>query len=230
MRPIYLFFSLALLFLFALPADPFEGEGSGIDEIGEEEARRIHESFNIYSVLQSHQADLGETSAWDVAETILDESLKHSVDPMLVLAIMRVESGFRHNKISAQGARGLMQVRPIVAEELAGKWEFTREDQEDKLNDPVFNVRLGISYLGFLKDRFRDLRLALTAYHQGPGRVKDALARREKLSLEYAGRVLSTYRKYFQREWRSEKVPAETRNDPKFKKKDSASTQNRLSL
>lgn len=224
MRPIHLFFSLALLFLFALPTDPFEGESSGIDEIGEEEARRIHESFNIYSVLESHRADLGGTSAWDVAETILNESLKHSLDPMLVLAIMRVESGFRHNRVSAQGARGLMQVRPVVAKELASRREFGPEER-DGPTDPILNIRLGISYLGFLKDRFRDLKLALTAYNQGPSRVKDALEKGEKPALEYAGRVLSAYRKYSQREWQSEKAPAESAgNDLKFRKKDPAST------
>jgi soluble lytic murein transglycosylase-like protein len=108
------------------------------------------------------------------------------------------------------GARGLMQVRPIVAHalasELLGKESGTNEALEPyfarfgpeqlDLEDPVLNIKLGISYLYLLKKSFRDLTLALTAYNRGPTEVKNRLEEDEAVPLDYANRVFSAYHGY----------------------------------
>lgn len=145
---------LAFFFLLFLPTDPFDGENVWqIDEIGEKEARWIHESFNVYTVLKANDIDLSDSSIWDVARTILHESVKHSLDPMLVLAMIKVESSFHHNAVSTRQAQGLMQVRPVVADVLGKEIELGRGESTKKIHDPLVNIKLGVSYLAYLQDK-----------------------------------------------------------------------------
>ena len=140
--------------------------------------------------------------AWGISRTILDESRHHAFDPLLVLAVIAVESGFQDTAASAEGARGLMQIQPYVARALAEQWRsLYRTDKHlieelPNLDDPTVNIKLGVFYLHSLKKSFPDLKLALTAYNRGPTEVKNRLAEEEVVPLEYAMRVLSTYQSY----------------------------------
>jgi soluble lytic murein transglycosylase-like protein len=85
------------------------------------------------------------------------------VDPALVAAVARTESGFDPGATSASGARGLMQLMPATAQALGVADPY----------DPAQNVRGGASYLRELLERFHgDVRLALAAYDAGPGAVE----------------------------------------------------------
>jgi soluble lytic murein transglycosylase len=162
----------------------------------EAEAKRFHEISNIYSVLRSHKMDLSQGSVWAVAETLWKESKKYSLEPMLVLALIKVESHFRHRAISTEGARGLMQLRPSVADVLAGEAALERWEGKKSLDDPIINIKLGVFYLGYLKGRFGDLNIALTAYNWGPTMVQKRMERGLALPSGYARKVLSTSRSY----------------------------------
>ncbi len=198
---------LAFLFLLFLPTDPLDGENIWkIDEIGEKEAKWIHESFSVYAVLKANRVDLSDSSIWDVARTILHESVKHSLDPMLVLAMIKVESSFLHNAVSTHQAEGLMQVRPVVADALGKEIKLGGGESAKKIHDPLVNIKLGVSYLAYLQERIRSLKLALAAYNWGPTRVQTQIASGGPLPLEYARRVLSTYRLYQEQDWQTEKV------------------------
>ena len=72
---------------------------------------------------------------------------------------------------------------------------------ESKLMDPIVNVKIGTAYLSHLKEMFNDVRLALTAYHSGPTRVKLKLAAKDRIRFAYAGRVLSAKRS-FEKNWK----------------------------
>jgi len=170
----------------------------GIDQIDVARANAIRKTYDIFSILQSHRIDLSEASVWHVAETILEESEKYSLDPMLILAIINVESSFRHRAVSPRGARGLMQIRPFVADALVTEMEFKRWEGKEGLDDPITNIKLGIFYLASLRERFGDLKVALTAYQWGPTEIKTRLERRETLPVGYARRVLSSYSGYTQ--------------------------------
>ena len=85
------------------------------------------------------------------------------LDPALVRAVIRKESGFRPCAVSSQGAMGLMQLMP----ETAAHFNLT-----DPFN-AVENVKAGTQFLKQLMDRFKgDLKLTLAAYNAGPGRVE----------------------------------------------------------
>jgi soluble lytic murein transglycosylase-like protein len=88
---------------------------------------------------------------------------RHHVDGLLLAAIVEVESDFSARAVSSQGAMGLMQVIPDVAQDYG---------VEGDLLDPYVNVEVGSRYFrGLLKDYKGDLERALAAYNAGPGVV-----------------------------------------------------------
>ena len=87
---------------------------------------------------------------------------EHQLDPVLVVAIMAIESGFQPKAHSHKGARGLMQLIPETAARfrVANVW------------DPEQNIRGGMQYLRFLLQLFDgDVTLAAAAYNAGEGAV-----------------------------------------------------------
>lgn len=107
-----------------------------------------------------------------VATTVLTESTRAGVDPLLVVAIIHVESSFNPRARSRAGALGLMQVRVRTFREQL-HWPGAR--RADAL-DPHTNVQAGVRYLGRLLDMFGTTDLALMAYNAGPGRIQRLLA------------------------------------------------------
>lgn len=190
--------ALGVLTFFVLaPTRPMAGETKGwMDPTSVNEAKQAHEISHIYLVLKHHEIDLCDSSAWKVAETIQQESQKHALNPALVLAVIRVESSFRHRAVSTKGARGLMQVRDVIAPALAEQAQVEIEDTEKGLEDPVLNIKLGVFYLSYLKKIFNDLKLALTAYNWGPTRVQQIISNGEEPPRGYADRVLTAYQAY----------------------------------
>lgn len=90
---------------------------------------------------------------------------EYRLDPGLVLAVMRAESGFNPLALSAKNAQGLMQLIPETAERFAVRDAF----------DPVENLRGGMRYLRWLLSYFEgDVRLALAGYNAGEGAVNQA--------------------------------------------------------
>ncbi len=114
-----------------------------------------------------------------LAQAIADESRAAGLDPLLVLAVIQVESAFVESAVSPMGARGLMQLQPVTLQYVAEREGLTLSRKELDA-DPVLKVRLGIRYLRSLSTRFGgDLNLALMAYNAGPTRVAQALKSRE---------------------------------------------------
>lgn len=193
---------LCLVVVVLNPVHPFRGESNHrLDLASQTASNQDHELFRIYSVLKSRRIDLQEASAWAVSEAILAESLKNSLDPLLVLAVIEVESSFRHTAISHRGARGLMQIRPFVANDLADKVDLgvdfaPRKIHPEALDDPILNIKLGAFYLRYLNRRFRDMKLALSAYNWGPTEISNRLYTQEPVPLGYATKVLSAYHSY----------------------------------
>ncbi|RAV10565.1 lytic transglycosylase domain-containing protein [Paenibacillus contaminans] len=98
-------------------------------------------------------------------------SKKHKVDPLLVAAIIRVESNYRTDPRSKKGAIGIMQIMPDTAE-----WLFEREGFRSfslaDLDDPYINIEVGTKYLNLLSIQFKDnLTQVIAAYNAGPGNV-----------------------------------------------------------
>jgi len=111
------------------------------------------------------------------------EALRHGFDPLLIVAMIAVESGFDPAAQSEHGALGLMQVVP--------KWHLDKidarvagEPQPDHLFVPEVNIAVGVEVLAEGLRRYGSLEKALLYYH---GSVNDPTAR-------YSKRVLALYR------------------------------------
>ncbi len=86
----------------------------------------------------------------------------HGLDPALVKAVIKCESGFDPWAQSPKGAQGLMQLMPSTQTMLGVSHPF----------NPQHNVEAGARYLAMLKQTFSgDVRLALAAYNAGPQAV-----------------------------------------------------------
>lgn len=96
-------------------------------------------------------------------KTILLNSLDAKVSPALVLALIWVESAGKPTARSNKDAQGLMQLIPATAE------RFGVADA----NDPMQNIKGGVTYLNWLMNEFdADPLLALAGYNAGENAVK----------------------------------------------------------
>lgn len=113
---------------------------------------------------------------------------RYNVDPNLIKAVIRTESGFDRYAVSRQGAQGLMQLMPGTAREL---------NVSDPFN-PSQNIDGGTRYLRSLLDTFNgDLTLTLAAYNAGPTLVKRVRrVPRIPETITYVQRVLAYYQGY----------------------------------
>ena len=90
--------------------------------------------------------------------------------------MIRRESEFDPEVISPVGARGLMQLMPKTAKEMADKTGIVYS-KDRLLSDPTYNVKLGIAYLDELSDRFDgNIILVSAAYNAGPTRLDKWIA------------------------------------------------------
>lgn len=113
---------------------------------------------------------------WPWRELIEVEAREFGVDPYLLAAVIRQESGFRRAVTSRAGARGLMQLMPgtaaLTASRLGVPW------RERLLTMPDANLHLGAAHLAMLLRRYRGAVVtALAAYNAG-ARPAERWARR----------------------------------------------------
>ncbi|MET0586852.1 MAG: lytic transglycosylase domain-containing protein, partial [Candidatus Binatia bacterium] len=140
---------------------------------------------------------------WRVAEVVWEECAKRKIDPLLVLALIKIESGFQYAAVSPVGARGIMQIMPDTARSLThsiGGNDGIRPTafRPEALDDPLLNIRLGVYYLHGLKTQFQDLNLTLSAYNFGPAELQNRLDNNLDYSSDFAALVLDAYQRYQQ--------------------------------
>jgi len=108
-----------------------------------------------------------------VARALASEAEAVSVDPLLVLAMIEVESGYDADAASPAGARGLMQLLPATMQREAALLGL----DDASPDDPVANVRAGIRYLRRCLDAYPGHHdLALMSYNSGPNRVLEFIS------------------------------------------------------
>jgi soluble lytic murein transglycosylase-like protein len=106
--------------------------------------------------------ELGTTGNPTYDGFVKQSAARHGVDPNLVFAVMRQESGFNSRAVSYKGASGLMQLMPATA----------RRFGVTNIFDPAQNIDAGTKYLRFLLDMFNgDVKLALAGYNAGENAV-----------------------------------------------------------
>ena len=99
----------------------------------------------------------------DVVQLVERWAPQYSIDPALVMALIRVESKFDATAVSPKNAQGLMQLIPATASRFGVKNAF----------DIVDNLKGGLAYLRWLMSYFKgDVPLVLAAYNAGEQAVE----------------------------------------------------------
>ena len=103
---------------------------------------------------------------------VFKNAKQFSLQPGYVYGVMRQESAMNSIAKSHAGARGLMQLMPATAKEVAGKLNVSAPNTSSLLQ-PSLNVKLGSKYLRLMLDRYDNQQVLATAsYNAGPHRVK----------------------------------------------------------
>ncbi len=116
---------------------------------------------------------------------IEDVARRHSVDPNLVRAMIKVESNFNPHARSRKGAMGLMQLMPSTARDLNVYNPY----------DPAQNLDGGIRHIkSLLEQNGGDVALSLAAYNAGQGAVnRHRGVPRYKETQDYVKRITEMY-------------------------------------
>jgi len=94
----------------------------------------------------------------------------YGLDPYLVAAIIKTESGFDKDIVSSMGAVGLMQIMPSTGEWIARQLNIENFSIEMLKNEDV-NIEMGCWYLNYLKNQLKYTNEMLAAYNGGIGNV-----------------------------------------------------------
>lgn len=117
--------------------------------------------------LEKRVERVDKSKAWQLSKRqlqgLVDPIAKvMKVDPLLVQAVIEIESARNVNATSNKNAQGLMQLIPETAKRFGVKNSY----------DPRQNIRGGISYLRYLLSYFAgDVDLVLAAYNAGENAV-----------------------------------------------------------
>lgn len=113
---------------------------------------RVAKPFRPRGVQQVAYAEIAEKAA-----------ARYGVDPVLVNAVIQVESNFDPRAVSRKGAQGLMQLMPATAD---------RFDVKDAF-EPAQNIEGGVKYLKALHEMFDgDTTLVVASYNAGENAVR----------------------------------------------------------
>lgn len=100
------------------------------------------------------------------------EAARNNIDPVLAQSLMREESYFNPMAVSSSDARGLMQLLPTTAQEVAKQMGLSGYTTIS-LFSPEINTKLGSRYLGYLHKTFQGKSMpSVGAYNGGPNAMK----------------------------------------------------------
>jgi len=106
-------------------------------------------------------------------DEIKQGAAKYELDPLLIAAIIRVESNFRPSAVSPKGAVGIMQIMPDTADWILKQDDFGAITAKDVGNQVHTGIAMGAWYVKELHRQFDgSLTKALAAYNAGPGKVR----------------------------------------------------------
>ena len=125
--------------------------------------------FGGWRVWRSDAVQMRFVYMWPYQNEIVTYANKNNIDPFLVAAVIKNESGFKPGAVSPVGAIGMMQIMPETGEWIARQMGLSSYRMQ-QLYDPKTNIRMGCWYLSELKYEFRgNMVLQMLAYNAGRG-------------------------------------------------------------
>lgn len=146
-------------------AQPKEADNStsGFKSILSEALQDYENRDNSQYILSPYNKSFKySTIQGDIENLISQHASENDLEPNLIKAVIKAESGFNPTAISPAGAEGLMQLMPSTASGLGVV----------NTMDPNQNIAGGSAYLRKMINKFGSVPLALAAYNAGPGAVE----------------------------------------------------------
>lgn len=140
---------------------------------------------NLVSSSSVTRTSLGKAYSGKYSEYVNKYAGQYNVDPLLIAAIIKQESGFNPNLKSKAGAMGLMQLMPSTAKQYGVKNAY----------DPEQNIKAGIQHFVKSLEKFNgNIELALKEYNAGSGNMNRYNNNPPfKETQEYSKKVLAYY-------------------------------------
>lgn len=161
--------------------------------------KELRQKVKIAEILDRHtRRRLSDEVLSLLVENVYTNSKTFGYDPLLVLAVIHVESYFdpqakgQYKSGKYSGAFGLMQLKVATAREVAQSLNIPFNGVKD-LYKPEINIPLGVAYLTQMISWFQSLKLGILAYNQGPGTIRKTLKNKKELSIQYYNKVLKSY-------------------------------------
>ncbi len=159
--------------------------GFDSDDVSAEEVRAF-----IQETSTELLPDAWKGSADEITDAIIEEANANRFDPLFLLAVIKHESVFNPGAKGMHGEIGLMQLKPSAA-----RWvtDLNKLPKKFDLKSPRDNIRIGASFLGMLRGKFKsDAGLYLAAYNMGATNVRTLLKENRRPAL-YSGKVMKEY-------------------------------------
>ncbi len=156
--------------------------------------KKEHITKQITRHLKNENINIEDDTARIISRVVYEESESYGLDYRLVLALMKIESNFKHDAVSSMGARGLLQVKPSVAKYIAQDAGI-RWDGHRTLDKPDSNIKIGVHFFSQLIKDFENINTALRAYNMGPTKVKELSQDNMQSARGFPGLVMNEYRK-----------------------------------
>ena len=118
-------------------------------------------------------------------EEVVRHTAAYPFDPAWILAEIRAESTFDSRARSGANARGLLQLLPSTASQLAAQKGITSYKDAESLYDPSVNLTLGTAYLASLLNTYKLPYIAIAAYNAGPSAVQRWTAQRKDQDADF---------------------------------------------
>lgn len=109
-------------------------------------------------------------------EEIRTHAGAYGLDPLIVAAIIKVETNYKPGAESPKGALGIMQIMPDTADWVVQKAKMEKVELSRVKEESGLNIQIGTWYLDWLGDQFDGNMIAMiAAYNAGPTNVKNWL-------------------------------------------------------
>lgn len=109
-------------------------------------------------------------------EEIATHAETYGLDPLMVAAIIKVETNYKTGAESPKGALGIMQIMPETAGWVLEKAKMEKVELSRVKEESSLNIQIGAWYLDWLSDQFDgNMIAAIAAYNAGPTNVKNWL-------------------------------------------------------